>query len=103
MRFHGADGGESPARSAGTLVFNWGDNAEVAPFIAAGDGCFEFLLDFELGVGGRALLRFHESFFLELFKGHICEVIDSLGPGMFSHVVVADGEESFCEDLEPVI
>lgn len=48
-------------------------------------------------------MRLHESFFLELFESHIGEIVDALGPGVFSHVVVANAHESLCEDLEPVI
>jgi hypothetical protein len=48
-------------------------------------------------------LWLHESFFLELFKSHIREVIDTLFPGVSAHVVVSDLNKSLHEDLESSI
>ncbi len=81
------------------MILNWGNHSEVIPLIGVRDGTNFFLIKFKL-VGGRALLRRHESLLREFFKSHISEVVDSLSPGVFSHIVVTNFNEGLSEDLE---
>lgn len=100
---HGSNGGEGPARSARSLIFDGGDDTEVRPLVVAGNGLeLEFLLDFVL-IGGRAFLRLHQSLLGELLEGHIGEVVDALSPRVLSHVVISDADQSFAEDFESIV
>ena len=100
---HGTDSGESPARSAWSLVLNGWDHAQIIPFVVRGDSSLRnFVLDLE-SAGGRALLRGHQSVLLEFFESHVREIVDSLNPRVVSRVVLLDFFQSWVEDLESVV
>lgn len=42
----------------------------------------------------------HESLLGEFLKSHISEIIDSLLPAVFTHIMVTDFKEGLSEDLE---
>ncbi len=48
-------------------------------------------------------MRSHQSFFLKLLESHVSEVINSLLPAEFAHIVISDFNQIFSKNFESVL
>ena len=99
--FHCAHCGESPAWSAVALVLDWGNHTLLQPIVVCGNAYF--LLGNLESISGGTILWGHEFLFLELFKSHITEIINTLGPRVTGFVVLNKLSQLRLEDTKPVL